>query len=158
MGSNPIVSAIFYARSNVGLFKGLPMEETLIILKPDCMQQRMAGEVIARFEKAGFDIVASKVMQLDGPILREHYAHVADEPFFPNIEAFMSSCPVMPMLLAGDDVIGKVRALLGPTDSQQAPAGTIRGDLGTDKMRNMVHASDSPEAAVAEKQRFFPEL
>ena len=134
------------------------MEETLIILKPDCMEKRIAGEVITRFENAGFDIVASKMMQLDGPILREHYAHVADLPFFPEIEAFMSSRTVMPMILRGDDVIAKVRTLLGPTNSKEAPKGTIRGDLGTDMMRNVVHASDSPEAAAAEKARFFPEL
>ncbi|MGZ0655176.1 nucleoside-diphosphate kinase [Coraliomargarita sp. W4R53] len=134
------------------------MEETLIILKPDCMKNRVAGEVITRFEKAGFEIVASKIMQLDGPILREHYAHVADKPFFPEIEAFMSSRPVMPMILRGEGVIAKVRDLLGPTNSQEAAKGTIRGDLGTDMMQNVVHASDSPEAAADEKKRFFPEL
>jgi nucleoside-diphosphate kinase len=134
------------------------MEETLIILKPDCMEQRIAGEVISRFEKAGFAIVAAKVMQLDAAILREHYAHVADLPFFPEIEAFMSSLPVMPMVLGGEGVIAKVRDLLGPTNSKEAPAGTIRGDLGTDMMRNVVHASDGPETAAAEKKRFFPEL
>ena len=134
------------------------MEETLIILKPDCMEKRVAGEVISRFEKAGFEIVASKIMQLDGAILREHYAHVADKPFFPEIEAFMSSRPVMPMILSGEDVIAKVRELLGPTDSTKAAAGTIRGDLGTDMMKNVVHASDGPETAAAEKKRFFPEL
>lgn len=134
------------------------MEQTLIILKPDCMEKRIAGEVISRFEKAGFEIVASKIMRLDSELLREHYAHVADLPFFPDIEAFMSSRPVMPMILAGDDVIAKVRELLGPTNSKEASAGTIRGDLGTDMMRNVVHASDSPAAAIAEKKRFFPEL
>ena len=134
------------------------MEETLIILKPDCMQNSIAGKVITRFEEAGFEIVASKVIQLDGQILREHYAHVADEPFFPRIEEFMSSCPVMPMILRGEDVIAKVRELIGPTNSNEAPKGTIRGDLGTDMMRNVVHASDSPASAAAEKKRFFPEL
>ncbi len=134
------------------------MEETLIILKPDCMEKRVAGQVITRFEQAGFEIVAAKIMQLDGPILREHYAHVADKPFFPEIEAFMSSRPVMPMLLRGNGVIAKVRELLGPTNSKEAAKGTIRGDLGTDMMRNVVHASDSPETAAAEKKRFFPEL
>lgn len=134
------------------------MEETLIILKPDCMEKRVAGEVISRFEKAGFEIVAAKVTQLDGPILREHYAHVADKPFFPEIEAFMSSRPVMPMLLRGEDVIAKVRDLLGPTNSKEAAPGTIRGDLGTDMMKNIAHASDGPETAAAEKKRFFPEL
>jgi len=134
------------------------MEETLIILKPDCMEKRAAGEVISRFEKAGFEIVATKIMQLDRAILREHYAHVADKPFFPEIEDFMSSRPVMPMILRGEDVISKVRDLLGPTDSTKAAPGTIRGDLGLDMMKNMVHASDSPETALAEKRRFFPEL
>jgi nucleoside-diphosphate kinase len=134
------------------------MEETLIILKPDCMEKRVAGAVISRFEQAGFEIVAAKVAQLDGPILREHYAHVADKPFFPEIEAFMSSRPVMPMLLRGDNVIAAVRDLLGPTNSQEAAPGTIRGDLGTDMMKNIAHASDSPATAAAEKKRFFPEL
>ena len=134
------------------------MEETLIILKPDCMKKRIAGEVITRFEKAGFDIAAAKVMQLDDAILREHYAHVAELPFFPEIQAFVSERPVLLMVLRGDGVIAKVRELLGPTDSQVAPKGTIRGDLGTNKMQNVVHASDSPEAAAAEKARFFPEL
>lgn len=134
------------------------MEETLIILKPDCMEKRVAGQVITRFEQAGFEIVAAKIMELDGPILREHYAHVADKPFFPEIEAFMSSRPVMPMILRGDGVIKKVREILGPTNSQEAPKGTIRGDLGTDMMRNVVHASDAPDTAAAEKKRFFPEL
>lgn len=134
------------------------MEETLIILKPDCMEQGLAGEVIGRFERAGFEIVASKVMLLDSALLREHYAHVADLPFFPEIEAFMSSGSVMPMVLRGENVIAAVRDLLGPTNSKEAPTGTIRGDLGTDMMRNVVHASDGPETAALEKKRFFPEL
>lgn len=134
------------------------METTLIILKPDCIEKRLVGEVITRFEKAGFDIVATKVMELDETILREHYAHIADRPFFPEIQAFMSEKPVILMLLQGSNVIAKVRELLGPTNSQEAPKGTIRGDLGTDMMRNIAHASDGPESASAEKARFFPEL
>ena len=134
------------------------MQETLILLKPDCVEKRLVGEVITRFEKAGFTIRAAKVLQLDGPILREHYAHVADKPFFPEIEEFMSSTPVVALILAGDEVIFQVRKILGPTNSADAPKGTIRGDLGTDMMRNVVHASDSEESAAAEKKRFFPEL
>ena len=134
------------------------MEETLIILKPDCMESGLAGKVLSRFEEAGFAIIASKVMTLSSAVRREHYAHVADKPFFPEIEAFMSSRPVMPMILSGENVISRVRDLLGPTDSTKAPKGTIRGDFGTDMMRNVVHASDSPEAARDEKNRFFPEL
>ncbi len=136
------------------LFKPMT-EQTLIILKPDCMEKKIAGEVIGRFEKAGFELKAAKVIQLSADVLREHYAHVADRPFYPEIEAFMSSRPVMVMILEGDDVINRVRDLLGPTDSMAAPAGTIRGDLGTDKMVNVVHASDGPETAKVEIARFF---
>ena len=134
------------------------MEETLVIFKPDCMEKQIVGEVISRFEKAGLDIIASKVTQLDSALLEKHYAHIAELPFFPDIVAFMSQRPVMIVILRGENVIARVRELLGPTDSAAAPKGTIRGDLGTDKMRNVAHASDSPETAAAEKARFFPEL
>lgn len=133
------------------------MEKTFIILKPDCMEKGLAGEVLQRFEKEGFSIVASKMTRLESAILREHYAHVADKPFFPEIEAFMSSRPVIMAALQGENVIQRVRDLLGPTDSTKAPKGTIRGDFGTDMMQNMVHASDAPETSAAELKRFFLE-
>lgn len=131
------------------------MEKTLIILKPDCMEAGKAGEVIARFENADFKIVAAKMNRLGPDILREHYAHVADKPFFPEIEEFMSSRPVIFLVLEGENAVQRVRDLLGPTDSSQAAPGTIRGDLGTDKMKNVVHASDSVENATVEIDRFF---
>lgn len=132
-----------------------PMEKTLIILKPDCMQRKLWGLVLDRFAKVDLDIVACKMMQLDSALLQEHYAHIADQPFFPEIEAFMSSTPVIVMILKGPEAINRVRSLLGPTDSKAAPAGTIRGDMGADKMLNLVHASDGPETAEAEIKRFF---
>ena len=95
------------------------------------------------------------MIQLDSSLLQEHYSHVAHLQFFPEIASFMSSRPVMALILEGDDVISGVRDLLGPTDSTTAPAGTIRGDLGTDRMKNVVHASDSEDSAAAEIQRFF---
>ena len=119
------------------------------------MENKVAGQVIGRFEAKGYEIKASKMLQLDDALLREHYAHVADLPFFPEIASFMSSRPVLALILEGDDVIQGVRDLLGPTDSNAAPAGTIRGDLGTDRMRNVVHASDGDESATAEITRFF---
>ncbi len=131
------------------------MEKTLIILKPDCMERRLCGTVLARFEAAGFEIQASKMARLTSAQLREHYAHVADKPFYPEIEAFMSSRPVIVAVLVGDNVISRVRELLGPTNSKVAPKGTIRGDFGTEMMRNVCHASDSPAAADAEVRRFF---
>ena len=131
------------------------MEKTFIILKPDCMEKGLAGQVLQRFESEGFSIVATKMVQLESSILREHYAHVADLPFFPEIEEFMSSRPVIMIALQGENVIQRVRDLLGPTDFLKAPKGTIRGDFGTDTMRNVVHASDGPETAEAELKRFF---
>ena len=131
------------------------MQRSLILLKPDCVENSHVGEVISRFENAGYSIIGSKVVQLDDALLAEHYAHVSDLPFFPEIAAFMSSCPVLALVLEGENVIQGVRDLVGPTDSTIAPKGTIRGDLGTDRMRNIVHASDSPESALAEINRFF---
>ena len=131
------------------------MERTLILLKPDCLQNKIVGQVISRFEAKGYQIKATKMLQLDDGLLQEHYAHVADLPFFPEIASFMSSCPVIALILEGEGVIQGVRDLLGPTDSNAAPAGTIRGDLGTDRMRNVVHASDSKDSATVEISRFF---
>lgn len=131
------------------------MEQTLIILKPDAFTKRKVGATIDRFEQAGFNVIAAKMIQLDQPKLREHYAHIADKPFFPEIGEFMSSRPVIVLVLEGDGIIDRVRLLVGPTNSKVAPAGTIRGDWGSDVMKNIVHASDSPEAAAMERERFF---
>src|SRR5688572_19746940 len=131
------------------------MQKTLVILKPDCMANKHAGSVIDRFEKAGFEIVGAKMMRLTSEVLRSHYAHVADKPFYPEIEAFMSSRPVVVIALQGNDVVAKIRELLGPTDSRKAAKGTIRGDYGTEMMKNVVHASDSVENGKAELARFF---
>lgn len=131
------------------------MQQTLILLKPDCVQGGHCGEVIGRFERAGFKIRGCKMIQLNDAVLNEHYAHVASKPFFPEIRAFMQSTPVIALALEGDGVIDKVRELLGPTDSTKAPKGTIRGDLGKTVMINVVHASDSPENAAVELRRFF---
>ena len=131
------------------------MERSLVLLKPDCLDSNLAGKVITLFEERSFTIIASKMIQLDNELLNEHYAHVAHLPFFPEIAEFMSSCPVIALVLQGDNVIKGVRDLIGPTDSTVAPKGTIRGDMGTDRMKNVVHASDSPESALAEINRFF---
>ncbi|MBT3637784.1 MAG: nucleoside-diphosphate kinase [Opitutae bacterium] len=131
------------------------MQRTLILLKPDCLDKQIAGQVISRFEEKDYSIIASKMIHLDEQLLLEHYAHVADLPFFPEIAGFMSSRPVLALVLEGEDVIKGIRDLLGPTDSTTAPPGTIRGDLGTDRMKNVAHASDSPESALIEINRFF---
>ena len=133
----------------------MPKETTLILLKPDCVEKRLNGEVIKRFESEGFSIRGCKMLQLTDPLLKEHYAHIAHLPFFPDVANFMKSKPVIAIALTGDNVIAHVRDLLGPTDSKAAPKGTIRGDYGQDKMTNIAHASDSPENAVIEIERFF---
>jgi nucleoside-diphosphate kinase len=131
------------------------METTLILLKPDCISKGHCGEVLQRFEKAGFRLRGCKMMRLGLDLLREHYAHIAAKPFFHEVETFMQSSPVIAVALAADNVVEKVRALVGPTDSRKAAPGTIRGDFGVDVMVNVVHASDSLETARVELARFF---
>lgn len=135
------------------------METTLILFKPDAIQAQIVGTVLSRFEKEGFQIRGLKMMSLSDELLATHYSHIADQPFFPSVRSFMQESPVVALALAGENVISRVRDLLGPTDSKTAAAGTIRGDFGDKgddaKMRNVCHASDSPEAAEAELDRFF---
>jgi len=131
------------------------MEQTLVLLKPDCVQKAICGEVVSRFEKAGFKIRATKMTHLSSELLREHYAHLVDKPFYPSIEKFMQSSPVIALILEGESAIQRVREMLGPTDSTKAAKGTIRGDFGVDVQLNVVHASDSAEASAAERKRFF---
>ena len=135
----------------------MAQETSLILLKPDCVAQGINGEVLKRFEDEGFRIRGCKMIQLTDELLKDHYSHIADKPFFPDVASFMKSKPVIAIALGGDNVIAHVRDLLGPTDSKAAPKGTIRGDHGQDKMTNVVHASDSPENAAIELKRFFNE-
>ena len=133
----------------------MSQQTTLILLKPDCVSKHLCGEVLKRFEGAGFRIRGLKMILLDDAVLKEHYAHIADRPFFPEVVTFMKSEPVLALALAGENVIDQVRTLLGPTDSRKAAKGTIRGDFGVDTMINVAHASDSPATAAAELKRFF---
>lgn len=131
------------------------MEISCILLKPDCISKNLAGETIRRLEAGGLRVRGCKMMRLTDALLREHYAHLAHLPFFPEIVEFMQSTPVIALALEGENAVANIREMLGPTDSTKAAKGTIRGDLGTDKMRNIAHASDSAEAAAAELKRFF---
>jgi len=137
----------------------MALETTLILFKPDAVAKNLTGTVLARFQEQGFVIRGIKMMALSDEILAEHYSHIADKPFFPSVRGFMQEAPVIALALEGENVISRVRDLLGPTDSTVAAVGTIRGDFGfkdTDaKMKNVCHASDSPEAAAEEIKRFF---
>lgn len=132
-------------------------EKSLIILKPDCIQRNLVGEIISRFEKKGLKIVGIKMMQVSDVLLEEHYMHIKDKPFFPGIREFMKSSPVIIMALEGVGIIDSLRIIVGPTKGYTADGGTIRGDFSMSTQSNLVHASDSPEAAVAEVARFFKE-
>ena len=131
------------------------MERTLVLLKPSTVQRALIGEIISRFEKKGLRIAGMKMLQLDDKILEEHYAHLVKKPFFPSLKASMKKTPVVAMCLEGVDAIAVVRYITGYTNGRKADAGTIRGDYSMSNQQNIVHASDSPEAAVAELARFF---
>ncbi len=125
-------------------------ERTVVLIKPDGMEKKVVGQIIDRFERAGLTLVGLKMVQLTQPILDQWYAHHKDKPFFPELCVAMMSCPVVAMVLEGDDAIQKVFAICGPTDPAEAAAGTIRRDFGVDKPHNVVHRSDSAEAAKKE--------
>jgi nucleoside-diphosphate kinase len=130
-------------------------ETSLILFKPDAVSKQLVGQVLARFEAAGLKIRGIKMLPFGDALLKEHYAHIASKPFFPEVQKFMQQTPIIALALEGDNAIGRVRDLLGPTDSKKAAKGTIRGDLGVDVMVNVCHASDSLETAAAEVKRFF---
>lgn len=131
------------------------MEQTFVILKPSTIQRSLIGDVITRYQRKGLVVAGIKMMQLDEKILREHYAHLVDRPFFPSLVASMTRTPVIVMVLKGKDVVEVVRTMTGATNSRKALPGTIRGDFGMSGQENIVHASDSPENAVIEINRFF---
>lgn len=131
------------------------MEQTFIILKPSSIQRGLAGDVITRFQRKGIIIAGIKMMRLNEEILREHYAHLVDRPFFPSLVKSMMATPVIVMVLKGKDVVSVVRSMVGATNCRNAAPGTIRGDFGMSGQENIVHASDSPENAVIEIARFF---
>jgi nucleoside-diphosphate kinase len=130
-------------------------EKTLVLIKPDGIQRGLIGEVIKRFERKGLKLAGIKMMSLDEALLREHYAHIADKPFFSGVSNFMRSSPVIAMCWEGLEVVSAVRLLCGITKARAAEAGSIRGDYGMSVACNVVHASDSVETAQKEVPRFF---
>lgn len=131
------------------------METTLVLLKPSCVQRQLIGEILNRFERRGLRISGMKMMQLSDEILREHYAHLVDKPFFPGLCASMQASPVVALALSGRDAVQVVRTMTGATNGREAAPGTIRGDYSVSNQQNIVHASDSTENAAIELRRFF---
>ena len=131
------------------------MERTLVLLKPDCLQRRLLGRVLARFEDKGLQLVALKLMQVTPELARRHYAEHLRKKWYPALEAFITSGPLVAAVVEGPRAIRVVREMVGDTDSLEAAPGTIRGDYGSSKQMNLVHAADGPDAARREIEIFF---
>lgn len=131
------------------------MQRTLVLLKPDCVQRRLMGDVITRFEHKGLNIIAMKMLQVTPELAKQHYAEHVDKPFYPGLEKFITGAPVVAMVVQGLDVIRVIREMLGATSGLKATAGTIRGDYSSSRQMNLVHASDGSEAAAREIQLYF---
>ena len=131
------------------------MEQTLVIIKPSAVERGLIGEIITRFQRKGLNIAGLKMMQLGEDILREHYAHLVDRPFFPWILASMMATPVIVVCVKGTDAVNVVRMMTGATNGCKAAPGTIRGNFSVSSQENIVHASDSVENAEIEIKRFF---
>jgi nucleoside-diphosphate kinase len=133
------------------------MERTLILLKPDCVERRLMGRVLARFEDKGLNIVAMKLMRVTPELAREHYAEHVAKAWYPALEAFITGGPIVAAVVEGLEVIRVVREMLGATSGLKAAAGTIRGDFSSSRQMNLVHGSDGPDAAKREIALYFRE-
>ncbi len=131
------------------------MERTLILFKPDCVQRRLVGRILTRFEDKGFNVVAMKLLRVSPDLAKKHYAEHVHKPFYPGLEAYITSAPIVAAVLEGPEAIRVVREMLGTTSGLKAAPGTIRGDFSTSRQMNLVHASDGPEAARREIELYF---
>lgn len=133
----------------------MAVERTLVLLKPDAVARRLSGEILRRFETRGLKIVGLKLMQVTPALSKQHYAEHVSKPFYPQLESFITSGPIVAIALEGPEAISVVRAMMGPTNGRQAAPGTIRGDFGLSRQMNLVHGSDGPEAAARELAIYF---
>jgi nucleoside-diphosphate kinase len=131
------------------------MERTLIIFKPDCVQRRLVGQVLARFENKGLNLIALKMIKITPTLAKQHYAEHVSKGWYPTLEAFITGGPVVVGIIEGLEAIRVVRDMLGATSGLKAAAGTIRGDFSSSRQMNLVHASDGPEAAAREMELYF---
>ena len=131
------------------------MERTLILCKPDCVERRLVGRVLSRFEDKGLNIIAMKMLHVTPELAREHYAEHVEKPFYPGLEKFITGAPVVAAVIEGLEAIRVVREMVGATSGLKAAAGTIRGDLSSSRQMNLVHASDGKESAQREIGLYF---
>ncbi|HIH64043.1 MULTISPECIES: nucleoside-diphosphate kinase [Methanothermobacter] len=133
------------------------MERSFVMLKPDAVKRRLAGRIISRFEERGLQIVAAKMLQIPEELAMEHYQEHREKPFFTDLVSYITSAPVLAMVIEGRDCISLIRKMVGATNPAEADVGTIRGDFALETGRNIIHASDSPESAEREIKLFFDE-
>ena len=131
------------------------MERTLVLIKPDAMQRGLAGEILSRLERRGLRIAGLKLMQVDRALAERHYGEHAGKPFYEGLVGYITSCPIVAMVLEGTGAVETVRTTMGKTNPKDAAPGTIRGDLGLEIGRNLIHGSDSPASAEREVLLFF---
>lgn len=131
------------------------LERSLVLLKPDCVERRLMGQVIARFEAKGLNIVGAKLLRVTPELSKQHYAEHVAKPFYKSLEDFITSAPIMALAIEGLDAIRVIREMLGATNGLKAAPGTIRGDFSSSRQMNLVHASDSPESAARELGLYF---
>lgn len=134
------------------------MQRTLVLAKPDAVRRGLVGEIVSRIERKGLRISAMRMIDVDKALAEQHYAEHRDKPFFSDLVSFITSGPVVAMVVEGRDAVAVVRNLMGATDPAKAAPGTIRGDFAIEITENLVHGSDSPESAERECKLFFPEL
>jgi nucleoside-diphosphate kinase len=130
-------------------------ERTLVLVKPDAVERRLAGDILARFERRGLDVIAAKLVLVDMALAKEHYAEHREKPFFAELVEFITSAPTFALVLEGESAIRVVRSTIGATNPVESAPGTIRGDLALAMPNNLVHGSDSPESAEREIQLWF---
>ncbi len=131
------------------------LQRSLVLLKPDCIERRLMGQIISRFESKGLNIVAMKMLRVTPELSKQHYAEHVSKPFYKSLETFITSAPIVALAVEGLDVIRLIRDMLGATNGLNATPGTIRGDFSSSRQMNLVHASDSPESAARELQLYF---
>ena len=130
-------------------------QRTLILFKPDAVQRQLCGEMLARIERKGLQVVGLKLMQITPELAKQHYAEHVERPFYPGLEAFITSGPVVALAVEGPNAIAIMRTLMGATNGAEAAPGTIRGDFGCSKQMNLIHGSDGPESAEKELKLYF---
>ncbi len=130
-------------------------ERSLLLFKPDAIQRRLAGRILTRIEEKGYKIIGLKMLRVTPELARQHYAEHVEKPFYPNLESFITAAPVVALIVEGPEAISVMRGMMGSTNGRESAPGTIRGDFGSSRQMNLIHGSDSPEAAAREIDIYF---